>query len=119
MPPRKDGRLKTTLMDQSVIASFGNLLTDEICWRSRMRPTRPVANWDDDDLKSLHATMTQVLRTAVRHGRVPGLQRWLTGVRDDPDRTARAVVPARPMAGWAAGCRCGVPASSLDGLVSR
>jgi formamidopyrimidine-DNA glycosylase len=39
----RHGRLKPTLMDQSVIAGLGNLLTDEICWRARMRPTRPVA----------------------------------------------------------------------------
>lgn len=36
-------------------------------------------------MKALHRAMTQVLRTAVRHGRVPGLPRWLTGARDAPD----------------------------------
>jgi formamidopyrimidine-DNA glycosylase len=81
----RHGRLKPTLMDQSVIAGLGNLLTDEICWRARMRPTRPVADLDADDMERLHAAMTQVLRTSVRHGRVPGLPRWLTGVRDEPD----------------------------------
>jgi formamidopyrimidine-DNA glycosylase len=79
------GRLKPTLMDQSVIAGLGNLLTDEICWRAGLHPSRPVADLDDDDLKRLHAAMTRVLRTSVRHGRVPGLPRWLTGVRDEPD----------------------------------
>ncbi len=79
------GALKTTLMDQSVIAGLGNLLTDEICWRARIRPTRPVAELDDNDVKALHRAMTQVLRTAVRHGRVPGLPGWLTGARDEPD----------------------------------
>jgi formamidopyrimidine-DNA glycosylase len=77
--------LKSTLMDQSVIAGLGNLLVDEICWRARIRPTRPVAELDDDGVKALHHAMTQVLRTAVRHGRVPGLARWLTGARDGPD----------------------------------
>jgi formamidopyrimidine-DNA glycosylase len=79
------GRLKPTLMDQSVIAGLGNLLTDEICWRARIAPSRPVADVDADDVKRLHTAMTQVLRTSVRHGRVPGLPRWLTGVRDGPD----------------------------------
>ncbi|OBH49083.1 formamidopyrimidine-DNA glycosylase [Mycobacterium mantenii] len=81
----RKGRLKPTLTDQSVIAGLGNLLADEICWRAKMRPTRTVAGLDDDDVKSLHRAMTQVLRTAVRHGRVPGLARWLTGARDEPD----------------------------------
>jgi formamidopyrimidine-DNA glycosylase len=79
------GRLKSTLMDQSVIAGLGNLLTDEICWRAKLHPSHLIADVDDDELKRLHAAMTQVLRTAVRHGRVPGLPRWLTGARDEPD----------------------------------
>jgi formamidopyrimidine-DNA glycosylase len=29
--------------------------------------------------------MRRVLRTSVRHGRVPELRGWLTGVRDEPD----------------------------------
>lgn len=83
---RKGSRsLKATLMDQSVIAGLGNLLTDEICWRARLRPTRRVAELDDDDVAALHRAMTQVLSTAVRHGQVPRLARWLTGVRDQPD----------------------------------
>jgi formamidopyrimidine-DNA glycosylase len=79
------GRLKSTLMDQSVIAGLGNLLADEICWRAKLHPSRSVADIDADEVKRLHAAMTGVLRTAVRHGRVPGLPRWLTGVRDEPD----------------------------------
>ena len=79
------GRLKPTLMDQSVIAGLGNLLTDEICWRARLHPSHRVADVDADELKRLHAAMTGVLRTAVRHRRVPGLPRWLTGARDEPD----------------------------------
>lgn len=79
------GRVKPTLMDQAVIAGLGNLLTDEICWRARIAPHRPVPGLDADDVKRLHAAMAPVLRTSVRHGRVPGLPRWLTGVRDEPD----------------------------------
>lgn len=79
------GRLKPTLMDQTVIAGLGNLLTDEICWQARVHPFRPVAGLDDEQLRRLHSTLKRVLRTSVRHARVPGLPRWLTGVRDDPD----------------------------------
>jgi formamidopyrimidine-DNA glycosylase len=79
------GRLKPTLMDQSVIAGLGNLLVDEICWQARQHPSRPVASLDEDELRRLHATMKRVLRTSVRHARVPGLPRWLTGARDEPD----------------------------------
>lgn len=81
----RHGQLKPTLMDQSMIAGLGNLLTDEICWRARLRPTHPVAELAADEVKRLHTAMTRVLHTAVRHGRVPGLPRWLTRVRDAPD----------------------------------
>lgn len=78
------GRLKPTLMDQSVVAGLGNLLVDETCWRAKVNPLRPVRDLDYGDVKDLHKAMTGVLRTAVRHGRVPGLPRWLTGARDEP-----------------------------------
>ena len=81
------GALKPTLMDQSVIAGLGNLLTDEICWRSRLNPSRPVRSLDEDDVRRLHSAMKRVLRTSVRHGCVPSLPRWLTRVRDDPEPT--------------------------------
>lgn len=76
------GRLKTTLTDQSVIAGLGNLLVDEICWRARLHPERRSGSLTADDLRRLHSAMRTVLRTAVRHGRVPALRGWLTGVRD-------------------------------------
>lgn len=106
------GKLKTTLMDQSVIAGLGNLLIDEICWRARIVPTRPVTELADDEVKGLHRAMTQVLVTAVRHGRVPGLPRWLTGVRDEPDPhcpRCGARLEHRRLAGrtslWCPGCQ--------------
>jgi formamidopyrimidine-DNA glycosylase len=79
------GRLKPTLMDQSVIAGLGNLLSDEICWQARLHPAAEVPSLDDDQSKLLHTRMRRVLRTSVRHACVPRLGRWLTGVRDDPD----------------------------------
>ena len=80
----RQGRVKPTLMDQSVIAGLGNLLTDEICWQAMVHPSRP-CRMDGDGVRQLHKTMTRVLRTSVRHGLVPRLPRWLTGVRNDPD----------------------------------
>jgi formamidopyrimidine-DNA glycosylase len=76
------GALKPTLMNQSVVAGLGNLLVDEICWRAKVHPGRPV---NSVDARHLHAAMKSVLQTSVRHGRVPGLPRWLTRARDEPD----------------------------------
>src|SRR6185312_12899043 len=54
-------------------------------WLDKIRPTVAIPELDDDDVKALHRAMTRVLRTAVRHGRVPGSPRWVTRVRDEPD----------------------------------
>jgi formamidopyrimidine-DNA glycosylase len=78
----KRGGLKSTLMDQAVIAGLGNLLTDEILWRARLHPARPAGELAADELGRLHRATGSVLRASVRVGRVPPRRSWLTGVRD-------------------------------------
>ncbi|OHU99782.1 Fpg/Nei family DNA glycosylase [Mycobacterium talmoniae] len=82
---RRRGQLKPALLDQAVLAGLGNLLTDEICWQARLHPARAVPDLGGADRKALYQAMRRVLRTSVRHGRVPDLRGWLTGVRDAPD----------------------------------
>lgn len=72
-------------MDPSVIAGLGDLLVDGILWQARLHPSLAVPALDGEEVRKLHSTMRRVLRTAVRHARVPGLPRWLTGARDGPD----------------------------------
>jgi formamidopyrimidine-DNA glycosylase len=79
------GAIKPALMDQTLIAGLGNLLVDEILWRARIAPTRPVARMRPRDIDRVHDIMSAVLREANRHARVPGLEGWLTGVRDSRD----------------------------------
>lgn len=74
--------VKAALIDQAVIAGLGNLLADEICWRARIHPRRPVRELDPADRARLHARMGRVLRDAIPAGRVPASSGWLTGSRD-------------------------------------
>lgn len=76
-------RLKAAFLDQAVIAGLGNLLVDEICWQARVNPHRTCASLDAEEVHRMLITMRRVLRTSVRHGRVPALRGWLTRVRDD------------------------------------
>ena len=46
--------LKARLLDQAKIAGIGNLLADEILWRSGIDPTRPCALLDAAELRRLH-----------------------------------------------------------------
>jgi formamidopyrimidine-DNA glycosylase len=88
------GSLKAALMDQSVLAGLGNLLTDEVLWHAGLNPGRTPSSLDSGELRRLHRAMQKVLQESVRAGRVPPLYSWLTGVRD----TASSACP-----------RCGEP----------
>jgi formamidopyrimidine-DNA glycosylase len=59
--------LKARLMDQDRLAGIGNLLADEILWRSGLDPERRTA-LDDEELKVLHKTLRATLRALGRDG---------------------------------------------------
>ncbi len=82
---RRRGTVKSVLTDQSVLAGIGNLLADEILWRSRLHPAWKARGLTEAELGRLHTDMRRVLRQAVRAGRVPPRRTWLTGHRDDQD----------------------------------
>ena len=58
-----DGRgpLKARLMDQHRLAGLGNLLTDEILWRSGLDPTRAAGGLDPAASRRLHRHLHRVL----------------------------------------------------------
>ena len=59
--------LKARLMDQDRLAGIGNLLADEILWRSALDPQRRDA-LDDEELRRLHKTLRATLRELGRDG---------------------------------------------------
>ncbi|WP_308029631.1 zinc finger domain-containing protein [Streptomyces sp. CoH27] len=79
------GAVKSVLMDQSLIAGLGNLLSDEILWRARVAPRRPARDLDESEARHVFTAMRRVLATAGRAGRVPPRRTWLTGRRDDAE----------------------------------
>jgi formamidopyrimidine-DNA glycosylase len=88
------GGLKAALMDQSLLAGLGNELTDEILWRACLHPRRAARRLDDGELDRLHRALSEVLRTSVRHGRIPALEGWLESVRGlDEPRCPRCGTP--------------------------
>ncbi len=78
-------QLKPALMDQSVLSGLGNLLVDEILWRARIHPERPMAELSRSEYRRIHRSMRTVLRQSIPTGRVPPRPSWLTGRRDDQD----------------------------------
>ncbi|MDB5238778.1 MAG: Formamidopyrimidine-DNA glycosylase [Candidatus Parcubacteria bacterium] len=65
---RPTGRVKTVLMDQSVIAGVGNIYSDEALWRAGLHPEERVGNIPDLLLKKLYASTLQVLKKGIDFG---------------------------------------------------
>ncbi len=60
--------LKTCLMDQSKIAGLGNLLTDEILWRSSIDPRRAANSLAYDEQKRLAYHIRQTVKQLTKLG---------------------------------------------------
>jgi len=79
-------QLKVALMDQSLLAGLGNMLSDEILWRARLHPTRVASSLDPAEGTQLCAAAKAALAASVRAGHIPRTRSWLSGQRavDDP-----------------------------------
>ena len=75
--------IKTALMDQTVVAGLGNMISDEVLWRAHLHPGRRPGSLTSAEWDRLHRGLGTVLRAAVKEGRVPPRPSWLTGVRDE------------------------------------
>ncbi len=60
--------LKARLLDQSRIAGLGNLLVDEICWRSNLDPNRSANSLNEEEIKILNRTIRTVLNQLDKRG---------------------------------------------------
>lgn len=61
----KRTEIKKVLMNQKSIAGIGNLYSDEILFKARIRPQRKSGSTDDEELRTLYKSVRQVLRKAV------------------------------------------------------
>lgn len=62
------GKIKTVLMDQSIIAGIGNIYSDEALWRSDIHPESITTNIPDDKLKKLYSAIKKVLNDGIDFG---------------------------------------------------
>lgn len=62
------GRLKSTLMNQHIIAGLGNVYADEALFQARLHPLRTVDTLDESELEALHHALRDVLQTSIRRG---------------------------------------------------
>ena len=60
--------IKTTLLDQGVVAGVGNIYADESLYRAGVHPLRPAASLTETETESLHREIRAVLREATDGG---------------------------------------------------
>lgn len=62
------GKIKTVLMDQSVIAGIGNIYSDEMLWLSGIHPLSTVVAIPSNKIKELFTAMKVVLNKGIDFG---------------------------------------------------
>ena len=62
---RRTGRLKSLLLDQSLIAGVGNIYADEALWRARLHPLRAADTLTPAEVRRLHRAIRAVLRQGI------------------------------------------------------
>jgi formamidopyrimidine-DNA glycosylase len=61
--------VKSAVLDQRTVAGVGNIYADEALWRARIHPLRPAGELDPAEVRRLHRSLRDALRTGLtRHG---------------------------------------------------
>lgn len=61
----KRGAIKSTLMNQEVLAGIGNIYSDEILFQAGINPEIKTSDLDRSDLETIYNAMIDVLNTAI------------------------------------------------------
>lgn len=65
---KANGKIKTVLMDQSIIAGIGNIYSDEILWQTRVHPERKVSDIKDKEIKLIFKAIKETLAKGIDFG---------------------------------------------------
>ncbi len=65
---RRKTPIKTTLLDQEVVAGLGNIYADEALFDAQIHPLRPANTLNHDEIQRLHASIIAVLQLGIEHG---------------------------------------------------
>lgn len=62
---RPNGKIKTVLMDQEIIAGIGNIYSDEILWLAGVHPESPVRKIPEKELKKIYQALKMILKKGI------------------------------------------------------
>lgn len=65
---KPNGKIKTVLLDQSIIAGIGNIYSDEILWYAGIHPERKISQIKPEEFKKLHKFIKEILQKGINFG---------------------------------------------------
>ncbi len=65
---KPNGKIKTVLMGQSIIAGIGNIYSDEILWRAGIHPERKVLKIKEKEFKLIFKAIKETLKKGIDFG---------------------------------------------------
>lgn len=65
---KKTGKIKSVLMDPSIIAGIGNIYSDEILWNAGIHPKRPAGLLNESELKGVWSATKKLLSKGIDFG---------------------------------------------------
>jgi len=65
---RPNGKIKTVLMDQTVVAGIGNIYSDEILWTAGIHPERKTSELKTEEIKKMWLATKKILNSSIKMG---------------------------------------------------
>jgi formamidopyrimidine-DNA glycosylase len=65
---KRSGKIKTVLMDQTVISGVGNIYSDEALWLAGIQPESAIAKIPENKIKELYGAVQAVLKKGIDFG---------------------------------------------------
>jgi len=65
---KPNGKIKTVLMDQTILAGIGNIYSDEILWTAEIHPERKTSSLKDKELKTMWKAIKTILTKSIKMG---------------------------------------------------
>ena len=65
---KPNGKIKSVLMDQTIITGIGNIYSDEILWTSSIHPETKIRYISDKKFREIFFAMIQVLKKGINFG---------------------------------------------------
>jgi formamidopyrimidine-DNA glycosylase len=65
---KPNGKIKTVLLDQTVLVGIGNIYSDEILWRAGVYPKRKVSDLKERELKLIFKAIKETLQKGIDFG---------------------------------------------------